>query len=311
MSKVVGIGETVIDFIIRNGKPEDMVCGGSCYNSMISIGRCGLEAAFVGETGDDKLGLRTKQTLEENGVSTEYLVMTPGKRSQLSLAFLNEKNDAEYVFYKDHASDIFPQKRPSLQKGDVLMFGSFYALNPLVHTQLSAFTSQAKQAGATIYYDINFRSSHLPDLPQISNALADNLAKATIVRGSDEDFQNIFGLSGKQDIYNNISPYCPNLIITRGGRHISLLTRQFCKDYTVAPIEVISTVGAGDSFNAGIACSLISQGISRDDINSLPETRWDDIIATATSFAREVCQSTTNYISFKCNVKELKEYKGL
>ena len=112
MGKVIGTGETVTDFIIRDGKPEDMVCGGSCYNAMISIGRCGVKAVFIGETGDDRLGLRTRQMLEDNGVSAEYLVMTEGKKSQLSLAFLNKKNDAEYVFYKDHASISSPPTFP-------------------------------------------------------------------------------------------------------------------------------------------------------------------------------------------------------
>lgn len=297
MSKVIGTGETVTDFIIRNGKPEDMVCGGSCYNSMISIGRCGVEAYFVGEVGDDKLGLRTRQMLEDNGVSADYLVMTKGKKSQLSLAFLNERNDAEYVFYKDHASDIFPTALPQPKRGDVLLYGSFFAINPIIHPALSDYVGKAKEKGCTVYYDINFRTSHMADKDAVMPHVIDNLKKASIVKGSDEDFLNLFGLSNAADIYNKISKYCPTLIITRGSKEVSLITPTLRKDYAVGKTEVVSTVGAGDNFNAGIVCGLIANGTDAACIGALPEQAWDRLIATATQFAQEVCGTTRNYIS--------------
>lgn len=296
MAKIVGIGETVTDFIIRDGKPEDMVCGGSCFNSIISVGRCGIEAAFIGEVGDDRLGLLTRHTLERNGVNADYLLMTKGKKSQLSLAFLNERNDAEYVFYKDHTSDIFPSRLPRVESGDVLLYGSFFALNPMIHDQLSAFVNSAQKAGAIIYYDINFRSSHLAERERVEPCLLDNMAKASIVRGSDEDFHNFFGLDNESEIYNKVSPYCPNLIVTRGSGAVSLLTPNLRKDYAVSPVPVVSTVGAGDSFNAGIVCSLIAGSVGREALSALPEAEWDGIIATAIAFAQEVCGTTENYI---------------
>lgn len=297
MAKIIGTGETVTDFIIRNGTPEQMVCGGSCYNSMISIGRCGIESVFIGETGEDKLGLRTKQMLEQNGISNEFLVMTEGKKSQLSLAFLNERNDAEYVFYKDHAADIFPTKLPTVNSGDVMLFGSYYSLNPSIHNALSNFLDKAKAANSIIYYDINFRASHLAERERIMPSLIDNLDKASIVRGSHEDFLNLFDTDDTAQIYDKVSPYCPNLIITRGGKEVNLITPHLRKDYAVEPTRVVSTVGAGDNFNAGIVCSIIANKIGKADLTTLTEPQWDELIATATTFAREVCGTTDNYIS--------------
>ena len=297
MAKIIGTGETVTDFIIRKGKPEEMVCGGSCYNSIISIGRCGISAVFIGEVGDDKLGLRTKAMLRENNVDDTFLTITPGKKSQLSLAFLNERNDAEYAFYKDHAADIFPTKLPTVSNGDVLLYGSYYALNPTIHDALSRYLDQAKAADGIIYYDINFRASHLAERELIMPSLIDNLGKATIVRGSHEDFLNLFDTDDTAQIYDKVSTYCPNLIITRGGTAINLLTPSLRKDYAVQPTHVVSTVGAGDNFNAGIVCSIIANKIGKADIATLTEPQWDELIATATTFAQEVCGTTDNYIS--------------
>lgn len=299
MAKVIGTGETVTDIIIRNGRPEDMVCGGSCFNSMISLGRSGVESVFIGEVGDDKLGQQTLAFLGKNGIATEYMQMTRGKKSQLSLAFLNERNDAEYVFYKDHASDTFPQRLPEVERGDVVLYGSFFALNPIVHPQLSAFVGHAAEQGAIVYYDINFRASHLSERDTLTAQLEDNFSKATIVRGSDEDFRHIFSTDDANEVYQRVSPLCSVLIITRGGDSVTVMTPSWSKDYAVAPTRVVSTVGAGDNFNAGVVYALISRGIMRDQLLTLPTAEWDAIINTGICYAAEVCGTTENYIKKK------------
>ena len=56
MGRIIGIGETILDILFKNGQPVKAVPGGSVYNSIISIGRMGLDASFISEVGDDKVG---------------------------------------------------------------------------------------------------------------------------------------------------------------------------------------------------------------------------------------------------------------
>ena len=56
MRKVIGIGETVLDIIFNDNQPIGAVPGGSSYNALISLGRSGVEAQFLGETGNDRVG---------------------------------------------------------------------------------------------------------------------------------------------------------------------------------------------------------------------------------------------------------------
>ena len=179
----------------------------------------------------------------------------------------------------------------------MLLYGSFFAINPIIHTALSDYVGKAKEKGCTVYYDINFRTSHMADKDAVMPHVIDNLKKATIVKGSDEDFLNLFGLSNAADIYNKICKYCPTLIITRGSKEVNLITPTLRKDYAVGKTKVVSTVGAGDNFNAGIVCGLIANGTDAACIGALPEQAWDRLIATATQFAQEVCGTTRNYIS--------------
>ena len=104
MRKVIGLGETVLDIVFRNGQPTAAVPGGSTFNSMVSIGRCGIPADFLSEFGDDKVGNMIKDFMVANGVNPDYVNMLKSK-TPLSLAFLDEKNDASYIFYRDAAEE--------------------------------------------------------------------------------------------------------------------------------------------------------------------------------------------------------------
>ena len=89
MRKVIGIGETVLDIIFKNNQPD-----------MVSLGRAGVSAYFISEVGNNQPGAIILDFMKENGVSTEYVNVLPVKQP-VSMAFLNEKNDAEYSFYRD------------------------------------------------------------------------------------------------------------------------------------------------------------------------------------------------------------------
>ena len=105
MRKVIGIGETILDIIFKNDEPIGAVPGGSVFNGIISLGRSGIPAAFISETGNDRVGQRIIRFLEENHVDASLINVYPESKSPVSLAFLNEHNDAEYIFYKDHPHD--------------------------------------------------------------------------------------------------------------------------------------------------------------------------------------------------------------
>lgn len=310
MPKVIGTGETVTDFIIRGEQPERMVCGGSCYNSMISLGRAGVESVFIGEVGDDRLGQRTIAFLQNNGVCADYVAQRRGHQSQLSLAFLNDKNDAEYLFYKDHSSDIFPTLLPEVEEGDVILYGSFFAINPIIRESLTSFVDRARKAGAIVYYDINFRTSHTKEKDKVLPFIVQNISEADIVRGSDEDFFNTFGAQSAQEAWEATGGRCPLLIYTCGGKSLSVFTSDGReRKYDVRPVDVVSTVGAGDSFNAGFVYRLVQMEKSLSDtpLRTLLRTNGciDAFVASAQRFSAEVCASSENYIS-KTTGEELK-----
>ena len=300
MRRVIGIGETVLDIIFKQDQPVGAVPGGSVFNSIISLGRAGISCSFISETGNDRVGRRILSFLKENGVDASCVYVYPDSKSPISLAFLNEHNDADYLFYKDHPNDRLEFTYPDIQPDDVVMYGSYFAINPVIRPQVSAFLEYARQRGALLYYDVNFRASHRNEVMKLTPNILDNLEMADIVRGSTEDFDVMFRMTDPDQVYRSqIAFYTRKFICTRGADPVELRAESgFRKQYPVEPTPTVSTVGAGDNFNAGLVYGLIRYGITRDVIDrGLTEQQWDDIIRCGISFSANVCQHIDNYIS--------------
>lgn len=300
MRKVIGIGETVLDIIFRDGQPISAIPGGSAYNAIVSLGRSGVKASMISETGNDRVGKMITRFLEENGVDASYIHVYPTSKSPISLAFLNERNDAEYIFYKDHPKDRLDFNYPEVNEGDIVVFGAFYAVNPVIRPQVHGFLDYAKSHGAILYYDVNFRSSHKDEVMKLTPNILENLELADVVRGSTEDFDVMFHKTDADAIYRSqISFYTKKFICTNGSEPVELRADDgFKKQYSILKNDnVVSTIGAGDNFNAGFIFGLIKYNITREQMTSgLTEEQWDNVIACALQFSANVCKSLNNYV---------------
>ena len=300
--RVIGIGETVLDILFKNDQPQKAVPGGSTFNSIVSLGRAGVSCAMVTEVGDDHVGDMTCEFLRDNGVSDEYVCRHKGTKSHVTLAFLDENNDAQYTFYKDHASAALDELtieriNELMNEGDIILFGSFFAINPAIRPAVSTLLHNARKAGAWLYYDINFRKTHIPDIPDVIGNIEENMKLADVVRGSKEDFEYLYGLSDADAIYEKVKPFCERFILTDGAKKIRIFTPKGCEIFSVQPIETVSTVGAGDNFNAGYIYAKL-QGLDTPADRVKMAQRW----------SQDVCRQLGNNIS-EALVNELRGEK--
>ena len=297
MRRVIGIGETILDILFKNNQVTTSVPGGSTFNSMISLGRVGVPSCLLSEIGDDKVGGIVRAFLHDNGVDDSYLTEYPDHKSPISLAFLDEHNNATYSFYKDPFNKRIDWECPTIGSDDIILFGSYYALNPDMRYKVTALLEKARNAGAIIYYDVNFRRNHAGEAIKLLGSVIENLEYADIVKGSDEDFEILYRIAeGAKVFKEKIDFYCPRFIYSRGAQGVDLYSRTLTKHYSIEPITPVSTIGAGDNLNAGILYGLIKYRIRRNDLDNLSERDWDDIIRCGLQFAAECCQQTGNYV---------------
>ena len=298
MRKVIGIGETILDILFRDGQPQAAVPGGSVYNAVISLGRMGQNVTFISETGNDRVGEMILANMRENGVDTANVNVFPEGKSPVSLAFLNERNDAEYIFYKDYPRQRLEVNMPEISSDDIIMIGSYFAITPVLRDKVKELLDRAHDAGAIIYYDVNFRSTHANEAIKLMPTIIENFEYADILRGSTEDFQNMFRQPDADKVYSDhVEFYCPNFICTDADGDVRLRTKHVCKDYPVTPLKAVSTIGAGDNFNAGVVYGLLKYRVRRADLAELTEADWDAIIRCGMDFSADVCKSVSNSVS--------------
>ncbi len=298
MRKVIGIGETILDIIFRHGQPTAAVPGGSVFNGIVSLARAGVPVRFISETGNDQVGNIILDFMRQNNLSTEHVNVFPDGKSPVSLAFLNERSDAEYIFYKDYPRQRLDIVYPDIEEDDIVIIGSYYALNPVLRDKVAELLDRARRKQAIIYYDPNFRSTHKEEAIKLAPTIIENLEYADIVRGSQEDFFYMYNLREADRIYKDkIKFYCSNFLCTAGAEQIALRTAAVSKEYAIPPIEAVSTIGAGDNFNAGIIYGLLKHNVRREELNGMDEASWDKVIACGIAFAAEACKSFSNSVS--------------
>ena len=298
MPKIYALGETVYDIILKDDVPVAAKAGGSMLNSAVSLGRLGLEVNFVSDMGNDRLGDNIIKFLNDNGINTRYIQRNKNHKTYISIAFLDELNNANYSFYRD-----FPETRLSnieigFEANDIILFGSFFALTDALRSPLIKFLKLAREAGCIIIYDPNFRKSHLHELDKLKPYIIENIGFSDIVRGSDEDFKFIFNSNNVEEAYKNIfREGCTNLIYTASNNGVYVISADLKLHSEVPDIKVVSSIGAGDNFNAGVIWSIIENRLTKKDIEHLPEKSWNKLVQNGIDFASEVCQSYDNYIS--------------
>lgn len=297
---ITGIGETVLDIVLRDGEPRAAVPGGSVFNSMISLGRTlgrdcpeDVVLTMVSQTGDDPVADLVTGFMLRNNVVADGSLRAPGQ-STVSLAFLGGDSNARYEFFRDPSLPPFRAPEQAFHRDDIVLFGSFFAVSPATGDETRAFIRRASGSGAIVYYDVNFRPVH-----QVERHLFEkNMALSDIVRASSEDILCLYGTDDAARVYSDhIAPLCPIFICTRGGGNATVFSPGVQADVPVAKVEkLVSTIGAGDNFNAGVIYALVKGGFTKDSLRALSAADWSVLASSGMAFASAVCGSLFNYV---------------
>ncbi|KFG68326.1 carbohydrate kinase [Microvirga sp. BSC39] len=261
-------GEALIDLFIgtatATGFPAEAVAGGSPFNVAIGLGRLGRPAAFLSTLSEDVFGTFLAEKLAESGVSSSYIQRLPNVTT-LSVVATSPSGQPQYSFYAPNSADraLTPEALPAELPADVnaIAAGS-YALG--VEPIASAIeTLLRREAGArVISLDPNVRPRVVGDLSAYRERFNNLLAYADIVKASDEDIELLYETHDLAATARTWLRRGPKLVIvTRGEKGPLAAFGDTILERPVPKIAVVDTVGAGDTFHAGLLAWLDANGL--------------------------------------------------
>lgn len=296
---IVSMGESLIDFIYTESEDTPVFIpapGGSPFNTAIALSRLEIPTAFLGKVSRDMFGTTLMNHLEANDVITRTVIRSESPTTLAFAKIVNHK--AEYAFYTNGSADRslsvddISQGLASLdtppqciQIGSISLF-----LEPGAEAIYSSVTS--RDPGIVVSCDPNIRTDLIDDPEAFRQRLFDLFPSVTIVKTSDEDLSWIFPgydiSEGAQSILDMGTEVC---VVTQGVKGSHWFSRGIKAFAPTHPISVVDTIGAGDTFHAGLLAYLYRKGLlSIQGLSEVSEDEARSAITFATHAAEGTCR---------------------
>ena len=292
---LLSCGDALIDFLpVKSTEGRDAivpVVGGSCLNIAVGTARLGAPTGFVGGISTDLFG---RMIADHAGASQVELRYATRSEHQTTLAFVRSVDgEPQYAFYDEGtASRNWTYRRGSIafDQIDAIHVGSTTLIDEKTATETLAMVEDIS-GSAAVSFDPNCRPNLVKHKARYVERMDAFAANAAIVRMSDVDFEFLYGGSDYAGRAKSLLAAGAGLVVvTRGIRGAQAWHREAGTIEVQAPVvEVVDTIGAGDSFQAALLFAL--RAIGRIENESLAQADPGDL-RRALSFA-SVCAAFT------------------
>lgn len=292
---IVVCGEALMDVFPAGKTPTgialDAHVGGSPFNVAVGLARLAQPVAFFGGVSRDVPGERLMRALEDEGVATAAIRRVDAPTT-LGLVGLDAAGVPSYAFYGQGGADrqiriADLDRLPTPIRA--LHVGSYTTVVEPIGATLRALVER-ERAHTLICYDPNIRLNVEPDIRRWRDAFTWLTARAHLVKVSEEDLAALrAGVEPREFIAEALDAGVALAVVTRGAAGALAGSRAACVDVKSAPVQVVDTVGAGDTFQAALLTWLAEHELlSVDGLRALPQAA----LQAAVSFAVEAASIT-------------------
>lgn len=289
---ILSCGEALIDMLPRESTAGEACfapyAGGAVFNTAIALGRLGAPSAFFSGVSTDMLGEILADTLTASKVDIRYLARS-GRPT--TVAFVKLVNgQATYAFYDENTAGrmLGTADLPVLGADcAALFFGGISLVNDPAASVYESL--QARECGARVtMIDPNIRPGFIAGQEDSYRArIGRMIARADIVKLSDEDLHWLEGAGDLTALARGIVARGPKVVfITEGAAGARAVTATQDRFVAATPVVVADTVGAGDTFNAGVLAALHEAGaLTKAALAALPDAVLDAALTLGTRAA--------------------------
>ena len=294
--RIAFVGEILIDFTATAGLAFEGHEGGALANSAIAAARLDQPTAFITQLSTDLFGERLFDNLVNNGIDTRFVLRSD---APTTLAFVERTPVTNrYAFYMQGTADTLwaPALLPVLPDScRYLHFGSISLLNEPAASRITEFV-EAQKGQRIVVFDPNVRPSVIADVDDFRRRMQRWVAACDLLKFSDEDAAVLapgLSLHEAADFFLKPEgqPGPRAVVVTRGGLGATVFRHGREPIEVSAPqVEVVDTIGAGDTFAAALSVSLLEQGIEHaQQVSDLPDDSWRRTLRFAVTAAALNC----------------------
>ncbi len=276
---VAAIGECLIDFVPAGvnelGAPLFSAnTGGAPANVLAMVTKLGGHTAFIGKVGQDSFGTHLRDHLQATGIHTDGMVLDKKYNTTLAFVHLDASGDRSFSFYRKNGADcmITDDGIPLdiVNNTAVFHFGSVSMTDEPSRTATLTAAKCAKEAGALISYDPNYRPLLWEDIEQAKHWMRHGAMLADIIKVSDEE---LLLITGESDYAKGAQVLCDmgvSLVFVTMGEHGSFYYNRQAQGHLPAiAVTAVDTTGSGDSFFGAVLWML--RGKTAEELASLTD----------------------------------------
>jgi fructokinase len=246
----VVLGEALVDIVISAAAPPRTRPGGSPLNVAVGLARLGHDVLLVTRIGDDPHGDLVRAHLAASGVRLAEGSVRPGAATGSATALVGADGAASYQFALDPELPHLPLPAQL----DALHVGSLGSVLQPGASAVAAAVQAARARGVLVCYDPNARPGLVEDRPGYVAAVHRLAAAADVVKASAEDIAFICG-TARPDWHPLLSA------VTDGNMGYAVEFGGLWREYPAVPTRLVDTIGAGDTFTAGLLDGLAGRGL--------------------------------------------------
>jgi fructokinase len=255
---VLVVGEALVDvFPDEEGGParaSGRVPGGSPANMAVGLARLGVDVALLTHIGDDDDGRLVLDHLSSSGVDVVDGSVVPG-RTSTAIARVDAAGVPAYEF--DVAWELPPVGQ--IEIPPAVHMGSYSAFLEPGASRVAEIGERAQAEGALVSFDPNIRPALLPPLEQVQERFDQLAASASVLKISDEDAEWLFPDLSVDGVVDHVLALGTPLVVVTLGDDGAVLARPNGEVRVPrAQVDVVDTVGAGDSYMAALIQALLA-----------------------------------------------------
>lgn len=297
MSKLIAIGEALIDFIPNEtGKQIKEVgafvpkVGGAPTNVCGVFAKMGEKNQLITQLGNDPFADKILDEFHQFGIGCDYISRTSDANTSLAFVALQDDGNREFSFYRNPGADMLLEagdiKEEWFNDADILHFCSVSLGDfPMKDAHRRAIEI-AQNKDMLISFDPNLRFPLWNDLSKLKEAVTEFIPYAHVLKVSDEEIEFI---TGSNDINSALDVLFTGnvqmVIYTKGADGAAVYTRKNSASSSTGKHDAVDTTGAGDAFIGSFLWQLVRDGVKSCDIEGITAEKLKEYL----DFSNKYC----------------------